>query len=126
MSDGKINGNRGCDDSKIEYYHGEQCEPKCHAVIEHPMTIKVDDSAFFLPCLHTGRAKVFAAQFHVAQGAQESAAMIARDNSPFLGMIKTTRLIIDQCLSLISWPQAVIKGGKDINLDGRMTKWAWD
>jgi hypothetical protein len=61
MADGKINGNRGCNYSKIEYDHGEQCEPKRNAVIENPMTIKVDDPAFFLPSLHTCRTKVLAA-----------------------------------------------------------------
>jgi hypothetical protein len=128
MPDGKINGNGGCDDSNIEYDHGEQCEPKCQAVIEHPMTIKVDDPAFFLSSFQTYRAEVFAAQFHVAQGAQESAAMIARNHSPFLGMIKTACLVIEQCLSLVYWPQAeaVIKGGKHINLNRDMAGGTWD
>jgi hypothetical protein len=52
--------------------------------------------------------------------------MIARDHSPFLGMIKTARLVIDQCLSFVSWPQAMIKGGEYINLDRRMTRRTWD
>jgi hypothetical protein len=52
--------------------------------------------------------------------------MIARDNSPFLRMVKAARLVIDQCLSLFSRPQAVIKGGEHINLDGLMTGWTWD
>jgi hypothetical protein len=88
--------------------------------------IKVDDPAFFLPCFHTGRTEVFAAQFDVAQGAQESAAMIARNDSLFLRMVKAARLVIDQCLPLFSRPQAVIKGGEHINLDGRMAGWTWD
>jgi hypothetical protein len=69
MPDGKINGNRGRDDSKIEYDHGEDGEPECNAVVEHPMTIKVDDFAFFLSSFHTCRTKVFTAQFQVAEGA---------------------------------------------------------
>jgi hypothetical protein len=52
--------------------------------------------------------------------------MITRNGSLFLRMIKAARLVIDQCLSLFSREQAVIKGGEHINLDGRMTGWAWD
>jgi hypothetical protein len=69
MADGKINGNRGCDDSKPDCDHGKKGEPERNAIVEHPMTIKVDDSAFFLSGFHTCRTKMFAAQFHVAQGA---------------------------------------------------------
>jgi hypothetical protein len=52
--------------------------------------------------------------------------MITGENSPFLGMVKTARLVIDQCLFLVSWHQAAVKGGEDIDLDGRMTRWTWD
>jgi len=90
------------------------------------MPVKVADPAFFLPCFHTRRTEVFATQFYVAQGAQESAAMIARNNSFFLRMVKAARLVIDQCLPLFSRTQAMIKGGEHINLDGRMTGWTGD
>ena len=90
------------------------------------MTIKVDDPAFFLPSLQAGWTEVPATEFHVAQGAQEPSAMITRDNSPFLGMIKTARLIIDQCLPLFSGLKATRKGGKHIDRNRRTTGWAWD
>ena len=99
MPDGKIKGNGGCDYGKPDCDHGEQGEPERNAIIEHPMTVEVDDPAFFLPCFQTGRTEVLAAQFHVAQGAQESSAMIARDDGLFLRMVKAARLIIDQSLS---------------------------
>jgi hypothetical protein len=90
------------------------------------MTIKVDDPAFFLPSLQAGWTEVPATEFHVAQGAQEPSAMITRDNSPFLGMIKTARLIIDQCLPLFSRTKATIKGRKHVDPDRHMTGWARD
>jgi len=126
MPDGKINGNGGCEYSKPDCEHREQCEPERSPVIEQSVPIKVDDPAFFLPCFQASRTEVPAAEFHVAEGTQESAAMIARNDSLFLRMVKATRLVFDQCLSLFSWPQVLIKGGEHINLDGRLTGWTWD
>jgi len=69
MSDSEVEAYGGCDEGKPDRYHGEQCEPERNVVIEYPVTVKVDDPAFFLPSFQTGRTEVFAAQFHVAQGA---------------------------------------------------------
>jgi hypothetical protein len=102
MSDGKIEGHGSRDNGEPDRYHGEQGEPERNAIIEHPMTIKSDDPAFFLPGLQTGRTEVFPAQLHIAQGAEESSAMVAGDEGLFLGMIKAARLIIDQGLARFS------------------------
>jgi hypothetical protein len=79
------------------------------------MAVEVDDLAFFLPGFQTGRTEVLASQLHVAQGAQESSAMIARDDSFFLGMIETARLIIDRCLPYFSGLNTTRKGWKYID-----------
>jgi hypothetical protein len=126
MPDGKVKGKWSRDDGQPDGDHWQQCESQRRPIIEESVPVQIDDPAFFLPCFHTGRAEVSAAQFHVAQGAQESAAMIARDDSLFLRMVKAARLVIDQCLPLFSWTQAVIKGGEYINLDRRLTGWTWD
>jgi hypothetical protein len=126
MSDGKIEGHGSRDEGNPDHYHGEQGEPERNAVIEHPMTIKVDDPAFFLPGLQTRGTEVFPAQFYVAQGAQESSAMVARDDGFFLGMIKAARLIIHQGLSRFPGLKSARKGGKRLDLDRHMTGRAWD
>ncbi len=121
MSDGEVESHGSRDNGKIDRYHGEQGEPERNAVIEHPMTIKVDDSTFFLPRLQTGRTEVFPTQFHVAQGAEESSAMVARDDGLFLGMIKAARLIIHQSLSRFPGLKATGKSRKHIDLDRHVT-----
>jgi hypothetical protein len=126
MSNGKVQGYGSRDEGKVDRYHGEHREPKRNAVIEHPVTVKVDDPAFFLPGFQTGRAEVLVTQFHVAKSAQESSAMVARNDSLFLRMIKAARLIVHQCLSLFPGLKASIKGGKRIDRDRYMTGWAWD
>jgi hypothetical protein len=124
MSDGEIEGNGSCDDCHPDEEHGEQSNPERNAIIENPVPVQVDDPAFILPGCETGRAEVLAIPCHVAQGAQESSAMIARDDRLLLGMIKTARLIIHQTLSRGAEPKAARKGGKHIDLDRNMTGWA--
>ena len=121
MADGEVESYGSGNECEPDRYHGEHGDFERNAVVEHPVTIEVDDPAFFLPGFQTGRAEVPAAEFHVAEGAQESAAMIARDNRLFLGMIKTARLIIDQCLSIFSGTKATIKGGKHVDPDRYVT-----
>ena len=69
MPDGEIKGNRSCDYRKPDCYHGEQCESERNAIIEHPVTIKVDDPAFLLPGFQAARTEVLATPFYVAQSA---------------------------------------------------------
>jgi hypothetical protein len=95
MAKGEVKGYGSGHECEPDRYHGEHGDPERNGIVEHPVTIKVDNPPFFFPGFQTGRAEMPATEFHVAQAAQESAAMIARDNRPLLGMIKTARLIID-------------------------------
>lgn len=52
--------------------------------------------------------------------------MIARNDSLFLRMVETARLIIDQCLSLFSGLKTTIKSWKHIDPDGHMAGRARD
>jgi hypothetical protein len=126
MPDRKIESHGSRNDRQVEDDHGEQGEPERNAIIEHPMTIKVDDPAFFLPRLQTDRTEVFSTPFHVTQGAQKPPAMVARDDGLFLGVIKAARLIIHQRLSRFPWLKTTRKGGKHIDLDRHVTGWTRD
>jgi hypothetical protein len=126
MPDCKIESHGSRNDRKVEDDHGKQGEPERNTIIEYPMTIKIDDPAFFLPRLQTDRTEVFPTPFHVAQSAQKSSAMVARDDGLFLRMIKAARLIIYQRLSRFPWLKATRKGGKHIDLDRHVTGWTRD
>jgi len=126
MANGKVEGDGSGNECEPDCYHGEHGKPERNAVVEHPVTVKVDDPAFFLAGFQTGRAEVPAAEFHVAEAAQESAAMITRDNRPLLRMVKTARLIIGQCLTLLSGTKVAIKGGKHVDPDRDVAGRAWD
>jgi hypothetical protein len=126
VADRKVKGNGCCDDGKRPDYYGEKDKPEGNAIIEQPMTVEVDDLAFFPPRFQTDRAEMLAVQFHVAQGAQESPAMIAGDGGLFLRMIEAARLIIHQSLSGFPRLEGAEKGGKHINLDRRAAGWAGD
>ncbi len=126
MANGKVEGDGSGHEGEPDRYHGEHGDLERNAVVEHPVTVKVDNPSFFLPSFQAGRAEVPAAEFHVAEGAQESAAMIARDHRLFLGMVKTARLILRQCLSLFSGTNAPIKGRKDVDPNRDVTGRAWD
>jgi len=66
MADGKVEGYGSGHKGEIEYDHGEHGELERNAIIEHPLTVEVDNPALFLPGFHTGRAEVLTAEFHVA------------------------------------------------------------
>ncbi len=121
MTDGKIKDNGRCDDCHPDEEHGQQGDPESNAIIENPMSVNVDDPALSLPRLQADRTEVLAAPFHVAQGTQESPAMIARNNRLFLGMIEAAGLITHQTLARFAGPKATRKGGKHIDLHPHMT-----
>ena len=94
MANGEVEGYGSGNECEPDRDHGEHGDPERNGVVEHPVTIKVDDPAFLLPGFQTGRAEVPATEFHVAEGAQESAAMIARNDGLFVRMVIAARLVI--------------------------------
>jgi hypothetical protein len=69
MANGKVEGNGGGNQGEPEDEDGVKGKSQRGSVIEHPVTLKVDNLAFFLPCFQTSRAEVFATPFNVAQSA---------------------------------------------------------
>ena len=105
---------------------GYSASLRASRIVECPVTFEVDDLAFFLPCFETYGADVFAAQFHIAEGAEKAAALVAGNDGLFLRMVEAACLIIDKRLSGLAGLKIAKKGGEHIDLYGCLTGWTGD